>query len=160
MLDVSPQTDRFTIDHPTVAQTQLTLLKGGSGHPLLVLHGIEGHEGWLTFHESLSASHTVYAPSHPGYGHTTVPDWITSVQHQAVFYNWFLQEAGLEAVDVVGTGLGGWIAAEMAIMDASRLRHLVLVGATGIRPQQSEMLDMFVTPWRQVIERGFFNGQQ
>lgn len=143
-----------------VGGTQLYLLKGGSGRAALVLHGIEGHEGWLAFHDQFSESRTVYAPSHPGYGHTQAPAWITGVQHQAIFYHWFLQQAGLDEVDLVGVGLGGWIAAEMAVMDASRLRHLVLVNPTGIRPEQSDMLDVFVAPWRQVIERGFHNADQ
>jgi pimeloyl-ACP methyl ester carboxylesterase len=147
-----------------VGPTELYLLRGGNrsggGPACVVLHGIEGHEGWLTFHEALADSHTVYAPSHPGYGHTPAPDWLSSVQHQAIFYHWFLQEAGLDRVDLVGTGLGGWIAAEMAVMDSSRLEHLVLVDATGVRPQQSDMLDIFLVPWRQVIERGFVNGAQ
>jgi pimeloyl-ACP methyl ester carboxylesterase len=148
------------VEHVAVGQTQLYLLKAGNGPPCLVLHGIEGHEGWLTFHDALSAFETVYAPSHPGYGHTDAPDWISAVQHQAVFYHWFLQEAGLSQVDLVGIGLGGWIAAEMAVMDSSRLRHLALVGPTGVRPHQSEILDIFLLPWRQVIERGFRNAQQ
>jgi pimeloyl-ACP methyl ester carboxylesterase len=148
------------VEHVAVGQTQLYLLKAGSGPACLVLHGIEGHEGWLTFHDALSAFETVYAPSHPGYGHTDAPDWVSAVQHQAVFYHWFLQEAGLREVDLVGIGLGGWIAAEMAVMDSSRLRHLALVDPTGVRPQQSEILDIFLLPWRQVIERGFRNAQQ
>lgn len=138
--------------------TELYLLRGGAGADCLLLHGIEGHEGWLSIHENLAERATVHAPSHPGYGHTPTPDWITSVQHQAIFYHWFLQEAGLDRVDLVGVGLGGWIGAEMAVMDQSRLRHLALVGATGLRPEAGEMLDIFVVPWRQVIERGFRHG--
>jgi pimeloyl-ACP methyl ester carboxylesterase len=150
---------RYTTEHAPVAQTQLFLLKGGSGHPMLVLHGIEGHEGWLAFHEALANSATVYAPSHPGYGHTECPPWISSIQHQAVFYHWFLQNLGLsqQSVDLVGIGVGGWIAAQMAIMSSQPLRHLVLVDAAGIRPADSEILDVFVTPWRQVIEQSFYD---
>jgi pimeloyl-ACP methyl ester carboxylesterase len=147
-------------EHVRVGPSELYLLKSGTGPACLVLHGIEGNEGWLAFHDQLSESHTVYAPSHPGYGHTDAPEWLTSVQHQAVFYNWFLQDAELNAVDLVGIGLGGWIAAEMAVMDSSRLRHLVLVDPTGIRPEQAEIMDIFVYPWRQVIERGFRDAQQ
>jgi pimeloyl-ACP methyl ester carboxylesterase len=147
-------------EYASVGQTQLYLLRGGSGPACLVLHGIEGHEGWLTFHAALSQFETVYAPSHPGYGHTEAPEWVVSVQHQAIFYHWFLQEAGLSGVDLVGIGLGGWIAAEMAVMDSSRLRHLALVDATGIRPRQADILDIFVMPWRQVIERGFRDARQ
>ncbi len=153
---------RITVATDTVAVggTQLYLLTGGSGRPCLVLHGIEGHEGWLTFHDAMARSSKVYAPSHPGYGHTPAPDWITSVPHQAIFYLWFLQAAGLHDVDLVGVGLGGWIAAELAVMDSSRLRHLALVGATGVRPEQAEIADIFVMPWRQVIERGFLRGAE
>jgi pimeloyl-ACP methyl ester carboxylesterase len=150
----------FSTEKVAVGDTQLYLLKGGSGPACLVLHGIEGNEGWLAFHDTLAEHATVYAPSHPGYGHTEAPDWITSVAHQAIFYHWFLQQAGLQQVDLVGIGLGGWIAAEMAVMDSSRLRHLALVDPTGLRPRRSQMLDIFVVPWRQVIERGFRDAQQ
>ena len=145
----------MTRESISVGGTELYLLKDGTGTPCLFLHGIEGHEGWLSVHNALAQTSTVLAPSHPGFGHTPAPDWITTVQHQAVFYNWFLQQAGLQNVDLVGVGLGGWIAAEMAVMDTSRLRHLVLVGAAGLRPRADEMLDIFLVPWRQVIERGF-----
>jgi len=141
----------------SVGGTALFLLKAGSGAPCVFLHDIEGHEGWLSIHDALAETATVLAPSHPGFGHTPAAEWITSVQHQAVFYNWFLQQAGLQNVDLVGVGLGGWIAAEMAVMDTSRLHHLVLVGAAGLRPRDGDLLDIFLLPWRQVIERGFLN---
>ncbi|HET6320031.1 MAG TPA: hypothetical protein VFG86_26540 [Chloroflexota bacterium] len=102
------------VEQVRVGETTLHVLKGGTGRPCLVLHGIEGNEGWLAFHDALASNATVYAPSHPGYGHTEAPAWITSVLHQAVFYNWFLRDLG--EVDVVGTGVGGWIAADMAVM--------------------------------------------
>ncbi len=87
---------QFTTDQVHVGQMALYLLKGGSERPCLVLHEVEGNEGWLAFHESLAEQSTVYAPSHPGYGLTDCPSWISSVAHQAVFYNWFLQAAGFD----------------------------------------------------------------
>ena len=56
-------------------------------------------------------------------------------------------------MDLVGIGVGGWIAAQMAVMCSASLRHLVLVDAAGVRPAQGEILDVFVTPWKQVIEQ-------
>lgn len=150
-----------TVDYATetvrVGQGELTLLKGGAGQPVLVLHGIEGHEGWLAFHAELASSQTVIAPSHPGYGLTPAPAWITSIPHQAVFYHWYLQSAGfgMHSVDLVGVGVGGWIAAHMAIMCGTPLRRLVLVDAAGIRPANEQPLDVFVTPWREVIDQAF-----
>ena len=147
----------FSEQRADVGGVSLYLLRGGSGHPTLVLHGVEGHEGWLAFHQALAAHATVLAPSHPGYGHTDAPEWISTVQHQAVFYHWFLQQAGITSVDLGGCGAGDWIAAEMAVMNPGPLRNLVLVDAAGIRPQQTESLDIFITPWRQVLDAGFHN---
>lgn len=145
----------FTEERLAVANTELFLCKGGRGAPVLVLHGVEGFEGWLPFHEALAAHATVYAPSHPGYGQTACPGWLETIAHQAVFYHWALQQAALAPVDIVGIDIGGWIAAQMAIMCPQQIRRLVLVGAAGIRPQQAETFDIFITPWRQVLERAF-----
>ena len=41
-------------ERTALAGTELYLLKGGEGRPLLVLHGVEGHEGWLPFHAALA----------------------------------------------------------------------------------------------------------
>jgi pimeloyl-ACP methyl ester carboxylesterase len=149
----------FTTEHVPVGQTEVYLLKGGSGRACLVLHGIEGHEGWLAFHAALAERATVYAPSHPGYGHTPAPDWISTIQHQAVFYEWFLQARGLQSVDLVGTGIGGWIAAQMAIMCSASLRTLTLIDAAGVRPAQDQIFDIFIPRWREVIERGFVDAE-
>ncbi len=102
-------TGNYTEERISVGDTELYLTKGGSGAPLLVLHGVEGHEGWLAFHEALAANATVYAPASPGYTPTERPEWLTSITHQAVFYHWFIEQQGLGPVDVVGLGMGGWI---------------------------------------------------
>ena len=142
-----------------IAGTELYLLRGGEGRPLLVLHGVEGHEGWLPFHEALSASSNVYVPAHPGYGETARPDWLEAIAHQAVFYHWFIERAGLAGTDVAGFGIGGWIAAQMAVMCPQNIGRLVLVNAAGIRPREGEILDIFIIPWKQVIEQGFYDAE-
>ncbi len=156
---MTTSTEHFTEETVDVAQTRLYVLKRGTGRPLLVLHGVEGHEGWLAFHEALADHATVYAPSHPGYGHTECPAWLGTIAHQAVFYQWFLEKVGLQTVDLVGIGIGGWIAALMAVMCPHSLRRLVLVDAAGVHPQAGEILDIFIIPWREVIERAFYDPQ-
>jgi pimeloyl-ACP methyl ester carboxylesterase len=147
VLTTTPYTDEVL----SIAGTQLHLLKGGSGRPALVLHGIEGPEGWLQLHDLLSQQATVYAPSHPGYGLSERPEWLESVTHMAYFYERFLRESRLEDVDLIGFGLGGWVAAEMAAMCSHNLAHLVLVDSAGIRPQSGEILDIFIRPWAEVV---------
>lgn len=151
-------TGNFTEETVDIAATELYITRGGSGPPLLVLHGVEGHEGWLTFHEALAAHATVYAPAHPGYAPTACPEWLATITHQAVFYHWFIEHLGLGPVDLVGLGVGGWIAAHMAVMCSQNLRRLVLVSPAGIRPDQpdqEDIFDIFITPWKQVIDMCF-----
>lgn len=152
---MTTSTGRFTEEWVEVGGTRLLIRRGGSGPPLLVLHGIEGDEGVLAFHEALADRSSVYAPSHPGYGYTECPEWISTIQHQAVFYHWLLQEAGLDSVDLVGVDAGGWIAAEMAVMSSAPIRRLVLVGAAGVKPIEGEIADVFVLTWPEVITRSF-----
>jgi pimeloyl-ACP methyl ester carboxylesterase len=149
----------FTEETVEVAQSKLRYLKGGTGRPLVVLHGIEGPEGWLAFHEAVSKYATIYAPALPGYGESERPDWLETIPHTALVCSWFLQELGLSGVDLVGIGVGGWVAAEMAVMAPQALRHLVLAGAAGLKPTAGQALDVFTIPWRDVIDRSFHDPQ-
>jgi pimeloyl-ACP methyl ester carboxylesterase len=138
-----------------VGETAMHFLKGGNGRPAVFLHGVEGPEGWLAIHEALAANATVYAPAAPGFGETPRPEWAESISHLALLHLWFLQAVGLRSVDLIGAGVGGWIAAEMAVMCPDTLAHLVLVDAAGVRPREGEIADIFVMPWSQVINRSF-----
>jgi pimeloyl-ACP methyl ester carboxylesterase len=127
-----------------VAGTQLQLVKGGSGAPLLVLHDEMGPPGWLRFHNALAHEHTLYLPSHPGFGKSPRLDWIASMRDLAGWYLEALDDLGLGRVPALGFSLGGWLAAEMATMCPERFERLVLVGATGIKPPSGEIYDMFL----------------
>jgi pimeloyl-ACP methyl ester carboxylesterase len=82
MADTQDYTDRLI----EVAGTRVQVLQGGSGPPLLVLHGAGGNPGWLPYHRALAQQFTVYAPSHPGYDRSSRPDWISSMTDMAHFY--------------------------------------------------------------------------
>jgi pimeloyl-ACP methyl ester carboxylesterase len=154
---MTAESARVTEETTLVGGAQLSMLSGGAGRPALVLHGIEGPEGWLSFHDLLSRQSKVLAPSHPGFGASGRPAWMETITHEALFYEWFLREAQLASVDLIGFGIGGWIAAEMATMCSHNLAHLVLVDSAGIRPRSSETLDIFIRPWREVVQSCVFN---
>src|SRR5207244_3882896 len=48
-----------------VAGTDLAIIKGGQGKPLLVLHEEMGHPGWLNWHAALSKERTLLIPIQP-----------------------------------------------------------------------------------------------
>ena len=127
-----------------VADARIQLLKSGSGTAVLSLHSIEGNLGWLPYLDALTQSARVYAPTHPGYGSSERPDWLESISDLARFYLWTLQELELDKVHLIGGFLGGWIAAEIAVMCPQALHSLTLIGTAGVRPSEGEIADIFL----------------
>ena len=125
-------------------------LIGGQGDPLVVLHGSGGNRGWLRWIDALAERYTVYAPTHPGFGLSDSADWMESVRDLACFYLWFLDEVGLPRVRLIGSSLGGWTAAELAVMSPGAVEKLVLVAPTGLKPDRGEILDVFYYPPEQL----------
>jgi len=58
----------WTEEVTQVAGSNLAIIKGGTGKPLLVLHEELGHPGWLTWHAALARAHTLLIPIQPGLG--------------------------------------------------------------------------------------------
>ncbi len=127
----------------TVRGTRIRMLRGGSGPPLLFLHGASGHTGWLPFLDALARDFEVLAPEHPGFGQSDDPPWLDRPGDLAYFYLDLMQALGLERVHLIGTSLGGWIAAELAIRSTARLASLTLVAAVGISANGRPIDDVF-----------------
>jgi len=157
VLEVSGGKREWAEEEIRVGDTSLHLIRGGSGRPLLTLHGELGHPGWLSWNSALARDHTLLAPLHPGFGVTAHTGWVRNIRDLACFYARFLREQKLAPIDVIGFSLGGWIAAEMAANDPSQFRRVVLVGAAGIRPPQGDIMDMFVVSARKYVAAGVLN---
>lgn len=127
-----------------VRDTKVHLLRGGRGQPLVILHGAGGGLGWLPFHELMARRFTMLAPVHPGFGASDDPVWLEGVDDLVLFYLDFLDALGLKRVHLLGTSLGGWIAAELAVSHQDRLKSLILVDAAGIHVPGAEMADLFM----------------
>ena len=128
----------------TVGQTQVELFSGGSGPPLLFLHGAGGNGGWMPYHEALAQSHTVYVPSQPGFNGTQRPGWLRTITDLAHFNIELAHRLGLDRYTLMGSSMGGWVAAEMAAMCQHDLKGLILVDAVGIRPKNGEITEIFM----------------
>lgn len=132
-------------DTLTVNGTAIRLLRGGPANapPLLFLHGAGGHTGWMRLLDELAEDFAVFAPEHPGFGRSDDPPWLDEVGDLAYFYLDILAALGLDGVHLVGTSLGGWIAAELAVRNDTRLKSLTLVGAVGIPAGGNPIDDIF-----------------
>jgi pimeloyl-ACP methyl ester carboxylesterase len=153
-------TQDYTDTRIEVAGTTLQLLKGGSGAPILVLHGAGGNPGWLPYHRALAQQYTVYAPSHPGYDHSGRPDWISSMHDMAHFYRQCIEALGLAPVHLMGFSMGGWLAAELAAMCPPYLKSLTLVDAAGLKPQVGEIAEILMVSQDVVKKLRFYDPAQ
>jgi pimeloyl-ACP methyl ester carboxylesterase len=135
----------------------ITMMRGGSGRPLLILHGASGAGAWAPYMADLAARHDVIVPEHPGFGASDTPDWLDNVPDLANFYLDFLDQYDLTEVDLVGFSLGGWIAAELAVRNTRRLSSLTLVSAAGIHVKGIAQVDGFLRSAEQRTRDYFFD---
>ena len=56
----------WTEEFVEVGGTETQVLRGGSGPPLVVLHGARGNPGWMPYHEALISAFYVVCPVSPG----------------------------------------------------------------------------------------------
>lgn len=128
----------------TVRGCGVFLRRGGGGEPMLFLHGASGVPGWVPAFDGLSESFDLHVPDHPSYGRSDEPEWLDDIGDLALFYLDFLESRDLAGVHLVGNSLGGWLAMEIAVRNATRLRSLTLVGAAGIRIKGKPIADIFM----------------
>lgn len=137
-----------------VAGLNIAYREGGSGEPLVVVHHDIGSQGWTPFSETLAGSFRVIVPELPGYGRSDRPAWARHPRDMAMLLGLFLDKLDIDSAVLVGLGFGGWIAAEMAIMNQRRYRRLVLVGPPGIQPSEGEILDQMMVDLTEFVRTG------
>lgn len=134
---------------------KVNLRRGGSGEPLLFLHGASGAPAIMPFMEKLAQRFDVLVPEHPGYGLSDEPEWLDNIHDAAYFYLDFLKHLGLKDVMVIGSSMGGWIAMEMAVRDTSRFKSLMLVSPAGVQAPGVQPADIFLMPPEELVRRLF-----
>lgn len=127
-----------------VAGCKVEVLSGGSGAPMLFLHGAGGASAWVPYMDALAADFALTVPSHPGYGRSDDPDWLDNLSDLAYFYLDFMAARGLDDVHLVGNSLGGWLAAEIAVRSTARIKTLTLVSPGGLHLKGVPKGDIFL----------------
>ncbi|MBF4996997.1 alpha/beta hydrolase [Nocardia sp. BSTN01] len=136
--------------------SELRMFEKGSGPMVLVLHGGGGPATVAGLAEHLAGRAHVLAPTHPGWDGTSRPRDVTSIGALAELYLGMLAARGVREVVVVGSSIGGWIAAEMSVRDREGLvGGVVLINATGIRVESEPIVDFFALDAREVAEYSY-----
>ena len=105
---------------------------GGSGTPLVLLHGVGGNwRVWTPILPLVEGRHAVHALTLPGHaGGPPLPEGVTpSVAALVDGVAAELDRLGIDRAHLVGNSLGGWICLELA--RRGRARSVVLFGPAG-----------------------------
>jgi pimeloyl-ACP methyl ester carboxylesterase len=147
----------FSQRYAEVDGCRINLRRGGSGAPLLYLHGSNGAPAVMPFMETLAGRFDVLVPEHPGFGLSQEPAWLENIHDLAYFYLDFLRSFDLRDVHLIGSSIGGWLALEIAVRDTSRIKSLLLVGPAGITAPGVQPGDTFLWSPEELVRNLFFD---
>ncbi len=120
----------------TVAGHQLNYVDtGGEGKPPLVfVHGLGASwQCWLLNLGHFMETHRCIAVDLPGFGESPLPEGgEVSINGYARLVDRLCDALDIEAPDVIGNSMGGFVGAELAISYPTRVQRLALVSPAGI----------------------------
>ncbi len=131
----------------------------GAGRTFLLLHGGAGPQSVTGFADGLAEAHParVITPTHPGFGGTPRPDDLRTPADLAKLYVGLLDALDLTDVTVIGNSLGGWIAAEMALLGSATVGSIILVDAVGIEVPEHPPVDFFSLALPDIAQYSYHN---
>lgn len=119
----------------------------GAGPPVLYLHDfLDVHGGsadWLPFHHALAERFRIIAPAFAGCNGSDEDEDALGFEDPVFDVLDAVDALGLDSVPVIGAGIGGWIAAELAVRNRHLVEQLVLLGATGLFLPGVPIADVF-----------------
>lgn len=131
LLDGLPVTERRLV----LAGVSTSVLEGGDGPPVVLLHGPGGWAGhWMQVLPELVTTHRVVAPDLPDQGASYVENGAVDAERIGSWLGELIDATCATPPVLVGQALGGAIAATYASANPTRLSALVLVDTLGLRP--------------------------
>ena len=112
-----------------VAGLRVRFLHGGTGSPLVLVHGLLGYSfNWRRILSRLAQSYEVFVPDLPGSGFSECSSKLDyRLSASAARLLQFLDAVEIQSADVVASSYGGATAMLAASTDIARFRRLVLV---------------------------------
>jgi pimeloyl-ACP methyl ester carboxylesterase len=139
---------------------ELEVRRKGRGRPLVMLHGGGGPISQLPFADRLAEHFEIFAPVHPGFDGSRIPDHFEGLEDLVYLYLDMMDALSLERAVVLGNSLGGWTAAEIAVRNQQRIAKLILVGAVGVKVggrEERDIADVFATSQAELARLSWHN---
>jgi pimeloyl-ACP methyl ester carboxylesterase len=121
------------------------LEEGTSKESLLLLHGLGASaERWEHVVPLFAKNYRVIVPDLIGFGYSDKPMVDYTTDYFAEFVAKFVDKVGIKESNIIGSSLGGQIAAEFIINHNENVRKLVLVSPSGIMKHSTPALDAYI----------------
>ncbi|HVG51805.1 MAG TPA: alpha/beta hydrolase, partial [Xanthobacteraceae bacterium] len=126
---------------------QSQIFRGGSGKPVVWLHGPHGLRGHDPFIAELTKRYAVTAPLAPGFADIQEIYDIDSVHDLALHYDAVFDALKLDRITLIGHSFGAMIAAEYAAHYPRRVEKLALLSPFGLWRDDHPVADLFSVPY-------------
>jgi pimeloyl-ACP methyl ester carboxylesterase len=152
-------TPTYRLNLADVGPVDLSVAELGAGQPFLLLHGGGGPDTMASFGQLFASTYPVrvITPTHPGFGGSSRPEGLRTIRSLAALYVALLDRLELTDVTVVGNSIGGWIAAEVGLLESPRVCKVVVVDGVGIEVPGHPIADFFSLSLDRVFELSFHN---
>ena len=105
----------------------------GSGPVLVFLHGLAGcWQNWLETIPHFAADHRVIALDLPGFGESPMPAQPITMPDYARMLDELFVTLGVDSATLVGSSMGGFVAAEFAVRFRAQVERLCLASPAGL----------------------------
>ena len=121
------------------------LEEGSSENTLLLLHGLGASaERWEYVIPHFARKFRVVVPDLIGFGYSDKPMADYTIEYFSEFISKFVDKIGIKKLNIVGSSLGGQIAAEYTVNHNENIRKLVLVSPSGVMKHSTPALDAYI----------------
>lgn len=145
--------DGFTLEMISVGDVTMRVRHGGSGTPVLLLHGHpRTHATWHRVAPLLAKSHTVVCPDLRGYGGSSKPGTVAdhstySKRAMAADCISLMQSLGHDRFAIVGHDRGSYVAFRAAMDHPSAIDRLVILDGVPIVEALERCNERFAKAW-------------
>ncbi len=142
----------------TIDGFDIAYLEGGSGEPLVLVHGFGADKDNFTQVSRLLTPHyRVIIPDMPGFGESSKPADVTyTIDEQALRLDQFLTALSVEGAHLGGSSMGGWTVLQYAALFPQKTRSLWLLAPAGVETAKlSEVREIYAKTGKMplIVER-------
>lgn len=121
------------------------LESGNSGKTLILVHGLGASaERWSNVIPKFAKHYHVIVPDLIGFGYSDKPVADYTPDFFSTFLGRFFDSLGIQCPNLIGSSLGGQVAAEYTSSNPKNIEKLILVSPAGAMKQSTPALDAYI----------------